>query len=234
MNRLLDVTGADIGLLSDGDLRVLTGKLCEADYLQAGLPTRGITWGGHQDAADGGVDVRVSQVSEPQPGISSPPHNSHIPRAETVFQCKKMDMARKRILAEMGKPDVMQLLNELAAEEGAYVIVSGASTTDRKLRQRVAAMEEAIESIIDSQSLALDFYDQSRMASWVQRHPALALWVLERVGRPFSGWRSYGYWASGRATEDDCYLLDTRPKLIAPGPTEQPVTIEEGIQKLRQ
>ena len=101
MNRLLDVTGADIGLLSDGDLRVLTGKLCEADYLQGGLPTRGITWGGHQDAADGGVDVRVSQVSEPQPGISSPPHNSHIPRAETVFQCKKMDMARSAILAEM-------------------------------------------------------------------------------------------------------------------------------------
>lgn len=234
MNRLLDVTGADIGLLSDGDLRVLTGKLCEADYLQGGLPTRGITWGGHQDAADGGVDVRVSQVSEPQPGISSPPHNSHIPRAETVFQCKKMDMARSAILAEMGKPDVIQLLNELAAEEGAYVIVSGASTTDRQLRKRVAAMQEAVESIIDSQNLALDFYDQSRMASWVQRHPALALWVLERVGRPFSGWRSYGYWASGRGTEDDSYLLDTRPKLIAPGSTEQPVTIEEGIQQLRQ
>jgi len=33
MNRLLDVSGADIGLLSDADLRVLTGKLCEADYL---------------------------------------------------------------------------------------------------------------------------------------------------------------------------------------------------------
>ena len=234
MNRLLDVTGVDIGLLSDGDLRVLTGKLCEADYLQGGLPTRGITWGGHQDAADGGVDVRVSQVSEPQSGFSSPPHNSHIPRAETVFQCKKMDMARRSILAEMGKTDVIQLLNELAAEEGAYVIVSGASTTDRQLRQRVAAMQEAVESIIDSQNLALDFYDQSRMASWVQRHPALALWVLERVGRPFSGWRSYGYWASGKGTEDDSYLLDTRPKLIASGSTEQPVTIEEGIQQLRQ
>ena len=36
MNYLLEVTGADIGLLSDADLRILTGKLCEADYLQAG------------------------------------------------------------------------------------------------------------------------------------------------------------------------------------------------------
>ena len=50
MNHLLDVTGEDIGRLSDADLRTLTGKLCEADYLQAGLPTRGITWGGQRMA----------------------------------------------------------------------------------------------------------------------------------------------------------------------------------------
>jgi predicted nucleic acid-binding protein len=31
MNHLLDVTGLDIGLLSDADLHALTGKLCEAD-----------------------------------------------------------------------------------------------------------------------------------------------------------------------------------------------------------
>jgi len=234
MNRLLDVSGADIGLLSDADLRVLTGKLCEADYLQAGLPTRGITWGGHQDAADGGVDVRVSQLSEPHPNISCPPHNSHIPRVATVFQCKKMDMARGRILAEMSKSDVVQLLVELATEEGSYVIVSGASVTDKQYRNRVAAMREAVQITIGSQRLALDFYDQTRMASWVQRHPALVLWVLDRIGRPFSGWRSYGHWANGRGTEDDCYLLDARAKLIPPGSTGQAVAIEEGIRQLRQ
>ncbi len=234
MNHLLDVTGEDIGRLSDADLRILTGKLCEADYLQAGLPTRGITWGGHQDAADGGVDVRVRRLTELDPTNVQPPPDSHIPRAETVFQCKQTNMAKGDILTEMRKVDVVQLLGELAACDGAYVIVSGTSTTESMLQNRMGAMREAVGSITESQRLDLDFYDQSRIASWVQRHPALVPWVLERVGRPFSGWRSYGYWASGRGTVDDDYLLDTRAKLIPPGSTGQPVTIEEGIQQLRQ
>jgi len=234
MNHLLDVTGEDIGRLSDADLRILTGKLCEADYLQAGLSTRGITWGGHQDAADGGVDVRVRRLTEVDPPNVQPPPDSHIPRAETVFQCKQTNMAKGDILAEMRKVDVVQLLGELAACDGAYVIVSGTSTTESMLQNRMGAMREAVGCITESQRLDLDFYDQSRIASWVQRHPALVPWVLERVGRPFSGWSSYGYWASGRGTVDDDYLLDTRAKLIPPGSTGQPVTIEEGIQQLRQ
>jgi hypothetical protein len=32
MSHLLDVTGLDIGRLSDAGLRILTGKLCEAGY----------------------------------------------------------------------------------------------------------------------------------------------------------------------------------------------------------
>jgi hypothetical protein len=234
MNHLLGVTGVDIGRLSDADLRILTGKLCEADYLQVGLPTRGVTWGGHQDAADGGVDVRVRRLAELDPTIIQPPPNSHIPRAETAFQCKQTNMARGDILAEMSKVDAIQLLGELAASDGAYVIVSGSSTTESMLQSRLGAMRDAVDSIAESQRLVLDFYDQSRIASWVQRHPALVPWVLERVGRPFSGWRAYGYWASGKGTVDDCYLLDTRAKLIPPGSTGQPVTIEEGIQQLRQ
>jgi hypothetical protein len=73
MNRLLQITGKDIGSLSDAELRELTGKLCEADYLQAGLSIRKITWGGDQDAADGGVDVRVRRLPELSAEIAQPP-----------------------------------------------------------------------------------------------------------------------------------------------------------------
>jgi hypothetical protein len=233
MNHLLDVTGADIGLLSDADLRVLTGKLCEADYLQAGLPTYGIRWGGHQDAADGGVDVQVSRPPESDCTIFSPPSDSQIPRADTVFQAKQCNMPRSSILAEMGKAGVVQLLGELASVDGAYVIVSGESTTKTMLEDRIAAMRQAVGLISNSHRLALDFYDQTTIASWVRRHDTLIHWVLERVGRPSSGWRTYGYWASGRGTVEDCYLLDTRAKLIPPGSTGEPVPIVEGIQQLR-
>ena len=56
MSQLLDLTGDDIALLDDANLRNLIGRLCEADYRCAGLTTAGITWGGHQDAKDGGID----------------------------------------------------------------------------------------------------------------------------------------------------------------------------------
>ena len=54
MSTLLEIVGDDIAMLEDDDLRNLIGLLCEADYRLAGLPTKGITWGGHQDAKDGG------------------------------------------------------------------------------------------------------------------------------------------------------------------------------------
>ncbi|MGB5058250.1 MAG: hypothetical protein WBO48_06140, partial [Candidatus Promineifilaceae bacterium] len=54
VTNLLEITGDDIALLSDTDLRSLIGLLCEADFRSAGLSTKGIVWGGHQDASDGG------------------------------------------------------------------------------------------------------------------------------------------------------------------------------------
>ena len=82
MLSLLEITGNDIAQLDDGDLRALIGLLCEADYRLAGLPTKGITWGGHQDASDGGLDVVVR-------GEESPPKTSFIPQSNTGFQVKK-------------------------------------------------------------------------------------------------------------------------------------------------
>ena len=78
ISTLIEVTGADIAELGDADLRELIGRLCEADYRSVGLPTSGITWGGHQDAADGGLDVVVRDEV-------SPPVASFVPRSVNRF-----------------------------------------------------------------------------------------------------------------------------------------------------
>jgi hypothetical protein len=88
----LEITGDDIAHLDDSDLRTLIGRLCEEDYREAGLPTRGITWGGHQDSADGGLDVAIRDEVQP-------PQNSFVPRNMTGFQVKKPDMPKSSILA---------------------------------------------------------------------------------------------------------------------------------------
>ena len=87
MSTLLEITKDDIAALNDAELRELIGLLCEADYRSAGLPTSGITWGGHQNAPDGGLDVVVRDTV-------SPPQKSFVPRNITGFQVKASDMPK--------------------------------------------------------------------------------------------------------------------------------------------
>lgn len=56
---MFEITGEHIAKLNDTDLRRLVHLLCEADLRRAGLPVSAVTAGGNQDAADGGLDVRV-------------------------------------------------------------------------------------------------------------------------------------------------------------------------------
>lgn len=57
---VLEVSGDHIMRLGDEALRQLVVRLCEAELRRAGLPLSALTAGGHQDARDGGVDVRVA------------------------------------------------------------------------------------------------------------------------------------------------------------------------------
>ena len=58
--RMLEITPDDIALLSDTELRTLIGLLCEAELRNRGLSAAAVTWSGHQNSADGGLDVRVA------------------------------------------------------------------------------------------------------------------------------------------------------------------------------
>src|SRR5882724_2984951 len=59
-NPMFEITPDDISLIGDEDLRTLVGLLCEAEARKRGLPTSTVTYGGDQNATDGGVDVRVT------------------------------------------------------------------------------------------------------------------------------------------------------------------------------
>src|ERR1700736_2657450 len=113
-----EITADDIAKLNDVDLRSLVGRLCESEARRRGLPSSCITWGGNQTAADGGLDVRVAFPA----GTAI---EGFLPKAATGFQVKKPDMARGAILEEMRPDNVLRaVIRELAAESGAYIIVS--------------------------------------------------------------------------------------------------------------
>lgn len=208
---ILEVTGEQLSQLSDTDLRTLVGYLCEREVRLKGHSASAVTWGGHQNAGDGGIDVRV--VLSAGASIAG-----YIPKAETGFQVKAQDMQRAAILKEMAPGGiVLPRIAELAANEGAYIIVSSqGSLSDTSLRNRKAAMAEALQGIPSASSLTLDFYDRRRVASWVNQHAGLVPWVRERLGLPLSGWRPFEDWSSSPAPLDASYLLDGQTRLVGP------------------
>jgi hypothetical protein len=61
---MFEITPQDIAQLDDKQLRTLVGLLCEAELRKRGYSTAAVTWGGDQNARDGGLDVRVSLPDE--------------------------------------------------------------------------------------------------------------------------------------------------------------------------
>jgi len=165
---MFDVTANDIVSLNDEDLRTLVGLLCEAELENHGCSSAAVTWGGSQTAADGGLDVRVTLP----PGTDI---TGFVPRASTGFQVKKPDMPRTAILTEMRPAGAIRpVIQELADEAGAYIIISSSgSTADSALRSRQNALREALNGMANADQLHTDFYDRTRLATWVQRHPRL-------------------------------------------------------------
>jgi len=227
MSTLLEITGDDIALLSDVDLRSLIGLLCEADFRLAGLPTNGIMWSGHQDAGDGGIDVAVQNEFDP-------PQNSLVPRRSTGFQVKKPDMPRSKTLEEMRpQGELREAIKWLIQQSGAYIIVSSASTTYKQLQNRIAAMREAIAGEPNRHQLHLDFLDRGSVATWVRTHPSLILWVRNKIGQPLQGWKSYDNWAHTPTGIQEEYIVGEELRLFDRTNSEQGDSVMAGLRKLR-
>lgn len=125
---MFEITPDDIALLNDTDLRAIVGLLCEAQMRKQGLPTASVTWGGNQDAGDGGIDVRIALPK-------GKPIQGFVPKRSTGFQVKKPDMPPAQITKEMRPQGKLRAaIRKLATEGGAYIIVSsGASVSDMAL-----------------------------------------------------------------------------------------------------
>lgn len=205
---MFDVTQNEIAQLNDTDLRELVGRLCEAELVSRGLSPDAVTWGGNQTAADGGLDVRVALPA----GTTI---DGFVPRPSTGFQVKAPDMPRAAIQSEMRPAGAIRpVIQELADEAGAYVIVSShGSTADSALRNRRNALREALAGVANADQLHTDFFDRTRLATWVRLHPGLITWVKEKMGRTLVGWRPYGAWSGAAESVDAEYLLDDKLRL---------------------
>ena len=226
---MLEITGDEISQLNDSDLRSLIGLLCEADLSSMQLQTAGVTWGGNQNAKDGGIDVRVEANSLLM-------NDGFIPRQHTAFQVKKPDMPRSEILLEMRPNKLLrQVIKDLADNNGAYIIISSqGSISDSSLKSRKSAMLEAISDYSNASQLKVDFYDRERVASWVRSHPSIVLWVRDKIGHPIQGWQAFSNWANHSESTEEEYLLDGTFRLSnSASVSTESTDLLQGIHELR-
>jgi hypothetical protein len=227
---VIDITPDDVSRLNDVQLRELVARLCEAELRQKGYPSSVVTWGGHQNAADDGVDVRVALPA----GTAI---DGYISRAAAVFQAKAEDLPASAIATEMApNGSLRSSIADLASIGGAYIIVSSkGSTAEPALKRRRNAMLEAVQGLANANALALDFYDRTRIASWVREHPALILWLRNSIGRSIHGWQPYGAWSYPAGNADAEYLVDGGVT-IRPRPTTltSDISTLEGIATIRE
>lgn len=215
---MIDITPDDIASLNDTDLRELVARLCEAELLRRGLSPVAVTWGGSQTAPDGGLDVRVELP--PQTTI-----DGYIPSRITGFQVKKPDMPPAAIKKEMRPSGKLRpVIQELAIEKGAYIIVSSAaSTSDISLRSRREALRQALKDAQQGEQLYTDFYDRTRLTSWARSLPTVIPWIRAKVGKNIVGWQPYGSWCSAAEDVESEYLIDETIRLYFKQSIDEPI-----------
>ncbi|WAT31834.1 hypothetical protein [Pseudomonas sp. GXZC] len=226
---MLEITGNDLTNLSDGDLRTLVARLALSELRAQGYPLSSVTAGGNQDAADGGLDVRVEC-----PNILGNP--DFVPRSITGFQVKKPDMPASAIREEMSPKGILRpVIEELAAVSGAYIIVSAqGSVADKPLKDRRNAIRDQLRNLPTSSNLFTDFYDRDRLATWANEYPGIVAWIRGRNGFQFAGWGTIGTWAGLASAEPAPFLFDDQACLIDERSREhEQLNIAEGLQRLR-
>ncbi len=223
----LSPTAQDVKGLSDVQLRALVELLCRAELGVSGFGVDGVTAGGDQNAADGGVDVRVAWEG-------GPTRLGYLRHSPCLIQVKAEVMPRGKILEEMAPGGQLRpALIAAAQQSGSYVIASGHDRcADIRLLARKAAMQEALDRAA-VQGLVIEFRDASQLAAWAAQHVGVASWLTASVGRPTAGWRAWGAWSSPEEDETAAFLVDAQAR-AAFGASDAPlVLIPEAITAVR-
>ena len=115
---MFEITGDDISLLNDEDLRTPSAAYVKGNCGSEAMPDHMSLGAGTKRHLMRGVDVRVSLP--PTAAI-----DGFVRRAATGFQVKQQDMPRAEILAEMRpRGHIRATIKDLADNGGAYIIVT--------------------------------------------------------------------------------------------------------------
>ncbi len=180
-------------------------------------------------APDGGEDGHIAWTG-------SPDRTDFLPCRENQFQlkCGKVlpNSAGREVLT--GKGQVKSMVRDVLGSGGCYTLLSNRPYT----RQAINVREERISASLRAANLTVKegqvrFREADWIATWVNRHPSIAIWVRELTQpgtvRPF---RSWDHWAGSSEHQaspwvDDDRLASLRASVL------QRTALEQGVIHIR-
>ena len=206
-----EVTGADIACLSPEPMSQLLRRLLIAEAAKFNLSMDGISVPSNIHAPDGGEDGRISWENYPE-------RTPFLPFRLCQFQMKTgktyPGRAAKDVLTTGG--DVKPMIHSVLEDGGYYIVLSAQRCNQQMVERRQRAICKALNQggLVDVDQ-RVEFREADQIATWVNSHPSVALWVGEKAGLGAQeGFTTWEHW-SGRSEHLVSWVEDPRlAKLI--------------------
>ena len=213
-----EVKGKDVSELNPSEFSQLVRKLLSTEAKKYGLPQDGIHVSSEISAPDGGEDARI----EWREGRERTPF---LPNSLCVFQLKTGAVSPAKAESEIldSRNQVKPRIRAALEGGGSYLILCSKAYARTQIEERENRIREKLrQHDILTEKECVQFRDSDQIASWVNSHPSVALWLLRKthpgLASPFFG--DWDHWSRreehfGVRWIDDSRLPDFRERLRA-------------------
>ncbi|MBD2471541.1 hypothetical protein H6G90_28525 [Nostoc sp. FACHB-145] len=201
---IFSVSPSQIEKLNSEQLVELLKKLLHAEAQRSGISLRGVSVPLQITIPDGGEDARISWTG----GFEQ---TDYLPSRFCIFQAKATDPKpagwKKEVWTKDSKkkgaaPKLNEAVIKAIAENGSYIGFTIAVLIGSKYDERIDGIKQGIREAgaNPDQLKTVDIYDANKIADWVSRYPAIALWLNEKQsGLSLKGFQTVEAW--GRKAE---------------------------------
>ena len=200
-----EVNGKYISALTQEQFPNLLRRLLLAEARSHDIPLDGSHVASVIQAPDGGEDGRI----EWQGG---PARTPFLPGRICQFQMKTGKIAPStagREVTRQGK--VKEMVRSVLESNGYYTMLCNQPYTRQRIEERERHIRKALrEAGMSPAEGQVAFRDADQIADWVNSHPAVAVWVLERTGASPGPFRSWRHWARRAEHSGSPWVEDER------------------------
>lgn len=202
-----EVNGKHISALTQEQFPDLLRRLLQAEARSHGIPLDGSHVASVIQAPDGGEDGRIEWPD-------GPARTRFLPGRLCQFQMKAgaitPSKAGHEVLTKQG--EVKEMVRSALDGGGHYIMLCAHPYTQDRIEERERSIRTALRQagLTTLDDAQVDFRDASQIADWVNYHPAVAVWVLDRTGISPGPFRPWSHWAGRARHKSSTWVEDGR------------------------